>query len=344
MEILNRFRDQMSAALVPMQATIELTYRCNERCGHCYLSTYDDNADGRPPLSLEEWKRVLNELADAGSLLLIFIGGEAMLHPHFWQIAEHAAHRNFALNLITNGLLIDDAAADRMKELGFYNITLSLYSLDAQVHDKMTRRRGSHAKTLAAIDRLLKRKLQIGLNCLLTADNIDGYFELEAWARANQLRISPDPLITAKSNGELESTGHRPSTEQLFRYYRTLRAQGRGPQPLSASEDNDPVCNAGRGKCAINVYGDLLTCLEVREPIGSLRETSFAELWHSSKANELRSHKTKDLKFDSSCGDGQFCDHCPGMAGAETGDRMKPVPYLMELARIKRQVFEDIGF
>ena len=331
----------MSESLIPMQTTIELTYRCNERCGHCYLATYDDHADGRPPLALEEWQRVLDQLAEAGAFLLVLIGGEAMLHPHFWQIAEHAADRNFALNLITNGLLIDDAAAERMARLGFYNVTVSLYSLNAEIHDRMTNRKGSHARTLAAIERLLKNKVQTGINCLLTSENIEFYFELEAWANAQNIRIGFDPLVTAKSNGELGSTGTRPSPQQLLRFYQSLRAKGRGPQPIEAGEADDPVCNAGRGKCAVNVYGDLLTCLEVREPIGNLRQHSFAELWHSAKAAELRGYKNRDLKFDSKCGDGSFCDHCPGMAAAETGDRMAAVPYLMELAQIKRSVFEE---
>ncbi len=87
--------------MIPMQSTLELTYRCNERCKHCYLATYDDQDDGRPVLTLEEWKNIFDQLAEVGVLLLVFIGGEAMMHPHFWSIAEHAAQRQFALTLIT---------------------------------------------------------------------------------------------------------------------------------------------------------------------------------------------------------------------------------------------------
>lgn len=325
-----------------MQVTLELTYRCNERCSHCYLATYDDGADGRPPLTGEEWGRILGELAEAGALLLVLIGGEAMLHKDFWHIAEQGAKRGFALSLITNGLLIDDRVADRMAELGFYNVSVSLYSHDPVIHDTMTRRKGSHARTVAAIERLKARGVPVGINCLLTRANIDGYFELERWARERGVLIGFDALVTAKSDLTLGSTATRAEPAQLFKFFRELRAQGRGPEPLPASEPDDPVCNAGRGKAAINVYGDLLSCLEVRDVIGNLREQSFAELWRSEKADELRGLKTRALKFDSSCGDGSFCDHCPGMARAETGDPLAPVPFLMELAQIKRQVSEGV--
>ena len=340
MSILNQFSALSSALLVPVNTTIELTYRCNERCGHCYLATYDDAEDGRPPLQPEEWKRILDQIAEAGGLMLTLIGGEAMMHPQFWGIAEHGAKRAFALCLITNGLLMDEKAADRVADLGFYQIAISLYSLQSEIHDRMTRRKGSHLRTLQAIERLKTRGIELKLNCLLTHENIDSIFELESWARAHQLQIQFDPMVTPKSDGALDSTLKRATPEQLYRYYTRLKVMDRGPGPVFVASMDDPVCNAGRGKCAINPYGDLLTCLEVRQPIGNLRDASFAELWRSSMAETLRNYKKSDLKFNPTCGDGSFCDHCPGMARAETGDPMSPTPFLMELARIKRRVFE----
>lgn len=340
MSIMAKFRNLTLDKLIPLQVTFELTYKCNERCSHCYLTTYDDGADGRPTLALSEWQRILDELAEAKALYLVLIGGEAMMHPQFWGIAEHAAKRNFVLSLITNGLLIDEKSADRFVDLNFYQVTVSLYSKDPAIHDRMTRRKGSHAATVAAIKRLQARGVGVGINCLLTRDNIDGWLGLETWANENGLRIQFDPMVTPKSDASLSPTQTRASREQLLGYYETLKRTGRGPTPQRVPEAEDPVCNAGRGKCAVNPYGDLLTCLEVREAIGNLREHSFAELWRSPKAESLRAYKVRELKFDATCGDGLFCDHCPGMAGAEVGDRMAPVPFLMELARIKRHVFE----
>ena len=341
MKILSDFKDRCSSSLIPLQATLELTYKCNERCSHCYLATYDDKEDGRPPFTLPEWKSALDQLAKAGTLYIILIGGEAMTHPFFWQIAEYAAELNFAVSLITNGLLMNEEAASRIAEIGFFEVTTSLYSLNPSIHDKMTRRKGSHVLTLGAIDRLTKRGVRIGINCLLTSENIESYFELEEWAAHKNIKIRFDPVVTPKSDGDISPTLTRASSEQLFHFYRKLKLRGTSIAPPPVGPADDPVCNAGRGKCAINAYGDLLTCLEVRDAIGSLREGSFEDLWMSPKAEFLRSYKNKDLKFDTSCGSGAGCDHCPGIAGAETGDRMAPVPYLMEVARIKQQITEE---
>lgn len=339
MSIVNDWRDKFSQNLIPMQVTFELTYHCNERCGHCYLSTFDDRKDGRSTLTLTEWKGILDQLAHARALYLVLIGGEAMMHPQFWGIAEYASQKNFAQSLITNGLLIDEPAAEKLAKNSFYQVTVSFYSTNPLIHDKMTRRPGSHAKTVAAISLLKKNGLQVGLNCLLTRDNIEGSFALRDWAHGQGIPISFDPLVTAKNDASLGSTATRATPEQLKWYYGELKRQGAGPTPQSEVDPQAPICNAGRGKCAINPYGDLLTCLEVREPIGNLRKSSFDELWHSAQAEKLRGYRNRDLKFDSSGGTGAFCDHCPGMAGTETGDRMAPVPFLMELAQIKQQVF-----
>lgn len=342
MSILDELRSRSSELLIPFQATIELTYHCNERCSHCYLTSYDDEkADpaGRPPLTPAQWKRVLDQLADAGAMVLIFIGGEAMMHPQFWELAEYAAQKNFALSLVTNGLLIDDAAADRMAKLGFYQVSVSVYSLRPEIHDSMTRRKGSHHRSLLAVEKLRSRGIETIINCLLTGENIDSCFELEDWAKERGVRVQFDPMVTARTDGSLP-TAERATDEQLERYYRMAKQRGKSFGPNTGLQPEDPVCNAGRGKCAVNAYGDLLTCLEVRESLGNLIETDFHALWNSEAAQRIRGLRNRDLRFEASCGTGSYCDHCPGMAQSESGSPAAEVPFLMRLARIKKKVFE----
>ncbi|MCM2323270.1 MAG: radical SAM protein [Oligoflexia bacterium] len=337
MSILDRMRNRSAELLVPFQATIELTTECNARCGHCYLASHDDRVAGGIPLSVDEWKRVFDELAAAGTLVLIFMGGEALLHPRFWQLAEYAATKNFALSLISNGLAIDETAAERLAGLGFYQVSLSLYSMEAEIHDRMTRRKGSLQRAMAAVERLRARGIPVSVNCLLTSANIERCFELEDWAGARGASVQFDPMVTPRSDSALDPTLLRATPEQLRGYYREARRRGRAIAPAPVAM-GDPVCNAGRGKCAVSVTGELLACLDVRESLGNLREASFEELWNSPRAERLRGLRNEDLRFDPSGGDGAFCDHCPGMAASEVGDPRAAVPFLMELARIRREV------
>lgn len=339
--IINGYLKHCSESLVPAQATLELTWRCNERCGHCYLPSHQDTDKSRKPLRGPQWLSILDELQEAGTLFLVLIGGEAMMHPDFWTVAEGASQRGFATTLITNGLLLDEASADRLRSLGIQGVTLSIYSSTPEIHDAMTGVPGSWRRTTAALQRMRDRGIAVGVNCLLTRLNIGGWRDMLHWCEERGVQVRFDPLVTARSDGDVITAELRPTHAQLQTYFaavgvpRAQVPQARVPWARVPEASEDPVCNAGRGKCAVTAYGDLLTCLEVRTPLGNLMDRGFSTLWHSPQAQAMRGLRMKDLEFDTTCGTGAHCDHCPGMARAESGDERRPVPYLMEIASIK---------
>jgi MoaA/NifB/PqqE/SkfB family radical SAM enzyme len=101
--------------LTPLSALVEITHACNVDCEHCYLDLVPDKKIG--VLSLDEWKRILKELKDAGTLYLTISGGEILVRRDWFEIASHARRLGFALKLFTNGTLIDDDAAGRQSDL-----------------------------------------------------------------------------------------------------------------------------------------------------------------------------------------------------------------------------------
>ena len=336
--LIDIWRNKSARANRPLQGSLELTYRCNERCTHCYIEKFWD--DPKKILTLEQWKHCLNELKSAGVLYLIFMGGEAMLNPHFWDIAEEASRLGFHLSMITNGQKTTCLeTAHRIKTVGFSVITVSLYSLQPEIHDKMTAVKGSHAKTLAAIDYYLQAGLTVGINCLLTSANIEGYFELADWCIERQIEIKADPHVTPKFNKDLAPTKLRATPEQLQVYFEKLVQKWPAGTPKATFESSkDFICNAGKGKCAVTPYGELLTCIEVREPLGLLTEKSFEELWNGPVAEKWRNLKVGSNKNRDTDGTESFCDHCPGMALHEDNDPLKISSYSKIVANIKKDV------
>ena len=338
MSLIDRWRNNSQTNYIPLQASLELTNRCNERCTHCYIPEYKD--DAKRLLSLEQWKNVLAQLRDNGVLYLILMGGEAMLSPNFWGVAEEGARLGFSLAMITNGLLINEETGKRLADIGFSDITISLYSLNPAIHDKMTKVYGSCARTMKAIEICQKNNLRVSINCLLTEANIDGYFDLKKWCDEKNMWLRFDPIITPKNNGDKEPTKYRARPEQIYEFYKKLIDPTKIKNHIGDDESEDMsahhTCNAGKGKCAITAYGELPTCIDIRESLGNLATEKFSDIWHSYTAKKWRDIKNKDLKY-SDIESRSECEHCPGMAFHETGDAYKVTEYETIVARAKLQ-------
>lgn len=336
--LLDQWRNRSSSKNVPLQASLELTFKCNERCSHCYIEEFRD--DPNRVLSADQWTKVLEELRAAGTLYITLMGGEAMLNPHFWHILDTGSKMGFQVIMITNGLLIrSQEVADRLRDSGLTHITFSYYSMRPEIHDRMTKVKGAHAKITQAMKFVTNSGIQFGINSLLSKENIAHYFELEDWCLENNIRIRTDPTITPKYNGDLAPTKLRPTREQLKWYMReTAKRYRRGIPVPNGMRAEDFTCNVGKGKCAVTPYGELLTCIEVREPLGSLLDSSFAELWKSPTAEKWRNIRNQDLEGLPTDSTVEFCEHCPGMSDHEVGNPLQVTDYFRLLAEVREEV------
>ena len=138
-----------------------------------------------------------------------------------------------------------------------------------------------------------------------------------------------DCNITYREDGDDSSTASRLGEESLYSYYETTWKQILQANPGVevtgmdlAAIDNEPLCAAGHTYCYIDSVGVLHPCPSYQRPIGSLRETSFRELWWESEFLErLRSMTHGQLAGCEGCGDKAFCHFCPGDARLEGNDR-----------------------
>ncbi len=342
--VIDNLRMKSIHQAVPLQASLELTYRCNERCTHCYIDNFSDAPN--KTLSKENWFLVLQKLRDAGTLYLILMGGEAMLNPYFWEILECAREMHFHISMITNGLKIQTSeTAKKLHDGGLHLATISLYSLDPLIHDEMTAVQGSHVKTMKAIELLREQGIEVHINCLLTRQNIEHHFDLVEWCVQKKLPMKEDVSVTPKMNGDLSTVNLRATEKQLLWYY-TEKARRWPPSipPLLVEPAEDYVCNVAKGKCAVNPYGELLGCIEVRESFGSLVTEPFGTLWNSPTALKWRNLRLKDLKgMKSPTLGGHFCEHCFGMALHESGDPLVLTPESQKLASVKESIYYDHG-
>jgi AdoMet-dependent heme synthase len=304
---------------IPLSVQLDLTYRCNERCVHCYLD-HDDHGEMTTP----EIRSLLDQLAEAGVFFLTMSGGEILLRKDFFDILNHARALLFCVKLKTNAILIRERHAERIRSLGVDSIQISIYSHRPEIHDAITKVPGSLKRSVDAIRFLRAQGLKVIIANVLMLQNIQDYPGVKALAADLGVAFTIDPTITPRMDGDRSILSLNINQDSLRKVFRDEALVGDVQEfcapPKQADEDDlDGLpCSAGHSACYVSPYGDVYPCVQFPLPSGNVRRTSFLDIWrHSDQLNEVRSIRTRDLPSCSQCVHVVACTRCPGLAYME---------------------------
>ena len=304
---------------VPLSVHLDITYRCNERCVHCYLD-HDDHGEMRTA----EIKEVLTQLSEAGVFFLTISGGEILMRRDLFDILEFARGLLFNVKLKTNGVMIREREAQRIRELGVEQIQISVYSHRAQVHDAITKLPGSLSRTIEAIRFLRGQGLKVTIANVLMAANAGDYAGVVALAKELGVVCTVDPTITPKIDGDRSILSLNAGASALHEVFHDPGLVGdvekfcAPPPPPGEDIMEGYPCSAGHTACYISPYGDVFPCVAFPLPSGNVRRQRFLDIWrNSSELKEVRSIRAKDLPTCSSCAHVGTCTRCPGLAWME---------------------------
>lgn len=148
---------------------LDLSWRCNLKCKHCYLYKTDYIEE---PLSLQEWKGIIDQLSEMEVPKLTFLGGEPLLAPNFFELSFYAYKKGFKLYTTTNGILVTPEIAKRIIEVGYNEIDVSLDGAYPKSHE-FIRGKGTFYKTLQGIEFLVKAGLKVKTATVVSKINFD---------------------------------------------------------------------------------------------------------------------------------------------------------------------------
>ena len=211
MSLMSDVNARALALGIPISTQLDITYRCNERCEHCYLD-HDDKGE----LSLAEIKDLLNQLAEAGVMFLTISGGEPLLRRDFFDIVTHARSLLFGVKIKSNAVMIREKEAQRLKNLGVEQVQISVYSHRPEVHDGITKLPGSLKRSIAAIRFLKAQGLKVIVANVLMRQNMDHYSAVHELARELGAKYTLDPTITPMMDGN-PSTLRMRATPKVLR-------------------------------------------------------------------------------------------------------------------------------
>jgi AdoMet-dependent heme synthase len=331
----NRAADLLAAraeqAGAPTAVTLQVTDRCNYDCVHCY----QEHDARRDELGFDEIARILDELADAGVLFLVLMGGEFFMRRDADQILQAAHDRGFAIRLKTTGHHVTEARADFLATIRPLECDLSIYGAGAHAHEEVTRHPGSWQRTVAAARRLVARRIHVILRVPIMESNAGEVDGLEALAAELGAQITFDPKITAREDAGLEPVGLRMREATLRAFYAdtmapVLAAQyGDGCGGARTGAEVNPVgatpCGAARRAIGIDPQGKVWPCNVLPVPAGDLRTHSFRDIWYGSAAlDDVRTLTWARLSECNVCALRPYCSRCHAMALIEQGDMYGP--------------------
>jgi radical SAM protein with 4Fe4S-binding SPASM domain len=319
MSLLQEMTEKATARSVPLAAHLDITWRCNERCVHCYL-----DHDGTGEMSTAEIKDVIDQLRECGTFFLSVSGGEPLLRRDCFEILEYARSLRFSVKLKTNAVMIGDKEAERLKKLGIEQVQVSIYSHRPEIHDAITKLPGSLRRSLDAIRRLRALGIKVSITNVLMRQNSSDARAVKQLAKELGVEFVIDPTITPKLDGDRSILNLGISGNDLHDVFHAEEFVGNVGEfcaPISTVDDDvleGYSCSAGHTLAYISPFGDVFPCVQFPMPCGNVRKQSFRDIWWNSTAlTELRSVHVRDLPTCSHCTHVAYCTRCPGLAYME---------------------------
>lgn len=158
-----------------------VTRRCNLKCRHCYSVSSNHHFPGE--LTTAEAMSVLDDLAAFEIPALILSGGEPLSRDDTLEIARRSKGHGLYTALSSNGTPIVGDLADRVAEIGFDYVGISLDGIGA-TNDWFRGAEGAFTEALAGVRACQKRGIKVGLRFTMTNDNAGQLPDLLALAEA----------------------------------------------------------------------------------------------------------------------------------------------------------------
>ena len=296
------------------------TNKCNLKCEHC-----DPDAAERDSreLTTAEGKAMIEQIARAGFKIMIFSGGEPLMRDDIFELVAHAAAQGLRPVLGSNGTLITDEIAHKLKEAGACSIGISIDSLDATKHDAFRGVAGAHADTLAGIEACKRAGLDFQIHTTVVDWNRDEVCAITDFAQSiGAVNHSIFFLIPVGRGKYIEDTSLKVlENEALLKDIMRKSAEVDidvkptcAPQFTRVADQHGiPTrytrgCLAGLTYCVIGSEGIVRPCAYMTEEAGDVRKQTFDEIWAKSTVFQ----RLRTQAYSGNCGKCDHKEHCGG--------------------------------
>lgn len=265
-ELLTTFVNYLYERKLLPELFIEMTYKCNLKCIHCY----NDKSLINDTLSFKECKKYIDGAKSAGAYCVTLSGGECTLNKDFLKVAKYIRSKRMSLKIYTNGQTLYDNKQLYKEVLELYpqEIGISLYSLKPEIHDEITGVKGSHNKTINVIKKLRADNVNVQIKCFQLKQNADEYREIAEFAKEVNASVNFDNNIFITD----ENKKFVASEEVLLKCFKDDNSfagvKNRKKNDINEKFLNEKICAIGKNSLCIHPDGVIYPCVEVGIPLG----------------------------------------------------------------------------
>jgi radical SAM protein with 4Fe4S-binding SPASM domain len=278
-----------------------------------------------------------------------------MMHKNFCDFLKKAKEYDFSINILSNLTLLNDETIKEMKENRLSSVQVSLYSMEADIHDSITQLEGSFHKTRDNILRLIENDIPLQISCPTMKQNKDSFIEVLRWAHKHKLRAETDFIMMARYDHTTDNLDNRLSLDEagtiitsILKHndsYREEILKSGFEEQEQRDRSNDIVCGVCVASICMVANGNVYPCPGWQDYVcGNVKETPLKEIWENSpKVQYLRSLRKKDFPKCTNCPDRGFCAMCMVRNANENpeGDPLKINEHFCKVAALNRRIVLD---
>ena len=322
---------------VPLVVSWNVTRECNLKCSHCYINASEDKLNGE--LTTKDGKKLMDQISKVSQPLLVLSGGEPLLRPDIYELIKYGSSLGLKMGLGSNGSLIDEPAAAKLKTSGVATVSISLDSHISDQHDDFRGVQGAWEKAVDACKALTKNNVLVQVNTTLTHQNysqIDDIMSLAEGIGVENFHLFF--LVPTGRGKKIADISPQKYEDMITRTFAKVSNHTLNVRPSCAPQfmriaKNMGLdmrqwirgCIAGMYYCRIYPNGDVTPCPYLPIKLGNIRQQSFEEIWFNSPVfralrdpNALKG-KCGACEYRVLCGgcrarayglSGEFIDYC----------------------------------
>jgi AdoMet-dependent heme synthase len=333
----------------PAHPAWEVTAACNLRCIHCHATS---GKPAKDELTTDQAKKFIDDLARVDEFrMLVYTGGEPLVRPDIFELFQHSRKAGFANVIATNGTLIDEDMAFRLRESGVYGAAVSLDSSISEIHNRIRANPNAFELAMRGMRAIKKAGILLQINVTAMEYNFDTLSELiELADNVGSGIMLMYQLVPVGRGSNIEHAAlDITENERLLTFLQkkqkdisTIIEPVAGPQYwpflmeqnkktdglwMKAAEKVFHGCAAGRGFVYIKANGDIWPCPFVEVNAGNVKDRSFQSIWRESQV--FMNLREREHTLKGRCGDCKYnkiCGGCRGRAMAYSGDYLSEDP------------------